>query len=240
MRAARDRLRRAARVAVLTGAGVSKESGIPTFREAQTGLWARFSPEELASPQAYRRDPEQVWRWYAERYRNCIRAEPNRAHRLLADLEMRRPEALLLVTQNVDGLHARAGSQRVQELHGNLTQARCERCQRTAPLGDPDTLELPPPCPHCGSPMRPNVVWFGENLPSSALEAAYVAFLEAEVALVIGTSGVVEPAASLARLTAQQGGLVIEINPEATPLSAYANLSLRTGASEGLSRLLDD
>ena len=235
---ARARLAHASRVAVLTGAGVSAESGVSTFRDAQTGLWARFSPQELASPAAYARDPLFVWRWYAQRYAVCSGAERNAAHGALADLERRVGKHFLLVTQNVDGLHARAGSARLVELHGNLGTARCEVCGHVAALPPPAEFTPPPPCPACGSRMRPNVVWFGEALPEAALERARSAFSAAEVALVIGTSGVVEPAAGLGHVARRAGAYLIEINPQATPLTPFADLSLRLGAGEGLRSLL--
>lgn len=234
---ARARLALASRVAVLTGAGVGAESGIPTFRDAQTGLWARFSPEELASPVAYARDPLFVWRWYEERYAVCARSEPNAAHGALAELERRVGEGFLLATQNVDGLHARAGSRQLVELHGSLHTARCERCGHIADLPPPGQFTPPPTCSVCGSRMRPNVVWFGEVLPEAALERAWEAFSYAEVALVIGTSGVVEPAAGLGRVAQRAGAYLIEVNPQETPLTPYADFSLRLGAGEGLDRL---
>ena len=170
---ARQCLQAAQRVAVMTGAGVSAESGIPTFRAAQTGHWARFKPEDLASPQAYRRDPETVWAWYAGRCRDVTAARPNPGHLALAELERRKEKAetaeaetgnFLLATQNVDGLHQRAGSRRLAELHGNLTRARCESCGLRQPLMAQEPF-TPPHCPACGVKMRPDVVWFGENLP---------------------------------------------------------------------------
>lgn len=236
---ARSVLSRASRVAVLTGAGVSAESGIPTFRDAQTGLWARFTPEDLASPAAYARDPLFVWSWYAERYAKCRACEPNDAHRALAALEARVGNGFLLATQNVDGLHVRAGSRRFVELHGNLATSRCETCGHVEPLPAPAGFTPPPTCEVCGGRGRPNVVWFGETLPPAALERAWAAFEEAEVALVLGTSGVVEPAASLGRVAKWAGATVIEINPDETPLTPYADLSLRTGASEGMRTLMD-
>ncbi len=224
-------------MAVLTGAGVSAESGIPTFRGAG-GLWEGFRPEELATPAAYARDPEKVWRWYAMRYTQVMAAEPNPAHLRLAELEQRKGDGFLLVTQNVDGLHLRAGSRRVVELHGSITRARCERCGHRQPLPPPDAFTPPPVCERCGGRMRPDVVWFGEFLDAELLARAERAFMTAEVALVIGTSAVVEPAASLGRAAKASGAYLIEINPEPTPLTPLADLSLRTSASEGLKTLL--
>ncbi|MVN85849.1 NAD-dependent deacylase [Deinococcus sp. HMF7620] len=238
---ARAALAAASRVAVLTGAGVSAESGIPTFRDAQSGHWARFRPEDLASPAAYERDPELVWDWYAGRYRDVLAAQPNGAHRLLAELERQKGAGFFLATQNVDGLHGRAGSGQgggqLVELHGNLVSARDEHTGEVVPLPDPDTLVTPPTSPR-GHRMRPNVVWFGEYLPEEALNAAQAAFAAAEVALIIGTSGVVYPAAGLAFETLEGGGTVIEINPDATELTPYMSFSLRDVASRGLAALL--
>ncbi|WP_424949830.1 SIR2 family NAD-dependent protein deacylase [Deinococcus sp.] len=237
-------LRSARRVVIMTGAGVSAESGIPTFRDAQTGHWARFRPEDLASPEAYWKGPELVWDWYAGRYRDVMAAAPNRGHTLLAELERRKlaeygESAFTLVTQNVDGLHLRAGSLPPLELHGNLTHGRCEACERVQPLPGPASFIPPPTCNVCRSRMRPNVVWFGELLPEEVLAAAQFAFERAEVALIIGTSSQVYPAAALADLTLQRGGAVIEINPDTTPLTRRATLSLRTTAGEGLAALMD-
>lgn len=249
LRAARARIISARRVAVLTGAGISRPSGIPTFRDA-AGLWKDFGVEEYATPQAYARNPVKVWQWYAGRYKNVMEAEPNRAHELLAELEsIQKPlsrgergwvEGFLLVTQNVDGLHGRAGSKNPVELHGNITQGRCERCGNRFALPAPEDFSPPPTCPECGSRARPNVVWFGELLPTGAFERAEQAFATCDTALVIGTSGEVEPAASLGRMAALSGAYLIEINPDRTPLSSLADLSLRTGAAEGMEALMGE
>ncbi|ADH62861.1 Silent information regulator protein Sir2 [Allomeiothermus silvanus DSM 9946] len=253
-REARRRLKEAKRVAVLTGAGISAPSGIPTFRDAG-GLWKDFRIEDYATPEAYRRDPLKVWEWYAWRYANAMQAQPNRAHRLLAELERqfttpsphvgdrltptaREGSGFLLVTQNVDGLHARAGSTHLVELHGSIGRARCEECGARFPLPDPGLFIPPPVCPKCGGRGRPDVVWFGELLPPGAFERAENAFAKAEVALVVGTSAEIEPAASLGRLASWAGAYLIEINPNQTPLSRLADCSLRMGAIEGLEALL--
>lgn len=235
IQAAKEKLKAASSIAVLTGAGISKPSGIPTFRDA-AGLWKDFDIEEYATPSAYARNPQKVWEWYGWRYQNVLQAQPNPAHFLLSELEQTKSD-FLLVTQNVDGLHARAGSKHLVELHGNLTQARCEQCQHRFDLPLPEQLALPPVCPKCGSRGRPNVVWFGEMLPNGAFEKALEAFSQCDVALIIGTSGEVEPAASLGRVASRMGAFVIEINPEATPLSSIADLSLRLGAVEGMEAL---
>jgi NAD-dependent deacetylase len=235
---ARKRLEEARKVAVLTGAGISKPSGIPTFRNAE-GLWKEFNPLEYATPKAYAKDPEKVWAWYAWRIAKVREARPNPAHQALAELERRvleRGGEFLLVTQNVDGLHARAGSRNLVELHGNILRARCEACGHRFPL--PEAFTPPPRCPRCGHRARPDVVWFGEFLPEGAWERAVRAFSEADVALVIGTSAEVEPAASLGRIAYASGAYLVEVNPEPTPLTPLAHLSLRQGAVEGMALLL--
>ncbi|MDT7920665.1 MAG: NAD-dependent deacylase [Meiothermus sp.] len=234
---ARKRLLTARRVAVLTGAGISQPSGIPTFRDA-AGLWKDFDIEEYATPWAYARNPQKVWEWYAWRYQRVMEAQPNPAHILLAALEQRVGEGFLLVTQNVDGLHGRAGSTRLVELHGNIARGRCERCEQRFLLPDPAQFAPPPYCPGCGHRGRPDVVWFGELLPQGAYQQAERAFAEAEVALVIGTSAEVEPAASLGRLASRKGAYLIEVNPNPTPLSGWADCTLRLGAVEGMEALI--
>lgn len=205
-----EALRSARHVAVLTGAGVSAESGLPTFRDAQTGLWARYSPEELATPQAFRRNPRLVWEWYAQRRRAALAASPNPAHLALAALARCVPR-LTLITQNVDGLHARAGSPDLIELHGNLTRARCS-VEQTRFLSWDEGPTLPPPCPVCGAPLRPDVVWFGELLPEEALSQAWAAARACDLFLSVGTSGLVEPAASLPRVAYGGGATLAVIN----------------------------
>jgi NAD-dependent deacetylase len=220
-------------VVVLTGAGISAESGIPTFR-GQEGLWKNYHVEDLATPEAYRQNPRLVWEWYKMRFETVIKAEPNAAHYALVKLA--ETKHLTLVTQNVDGFHERAGSREVLELHGNITKSCCERCGHLDALesgGDAMTM-----CSRCYCRARPNVVWFGETLPQAIFQKAVEAFASCDGALIIGTSGVVEPAASLARLAKQKGAFVIEINPKETPLSSIADLSLRTSAREGMTRLL--
>lgn len=205
-----EALRAARHVAVLTGAGVSAESGLPTFRDALTGLWARYSPEELASPQAFRRNPALVWSWYAERRRAALAAAPNPSHFALAELEARVPR-LTLITQNVDGLHRRAGSRDPIELHGDLTRARCS-AEGTVYTSWDEGEHIPPPCPACGAPLRPDVVWFGELLPEEALARAWTAAAACDLFLSVGTSGLVEPAASLPRVAYGAGATVAVIN----------------------------
>jgi NAD-dependent deacetylase len=207
-------LREARNVAVLTGAGISAESGIPTFRDALTGLWARYRPEDLATPEAFARDPRLVWEWYAWRRGIVQRAEPNAGHHALARLERLVPD-FVLVTQNVDGLHQRAGSARVFELHGNILRTRCSR-QGIIVERWVDGPEPPPRCATCGAPLRPDVVWFGELLPGEALHAAWDAASACDVFLSIGTSNLVEPAASLPWRAASAGAEVIVINTAVT------------------------
>lgn len=220
-----ERLRRANHVGVLTGAGTSAESGVPTFRDALTGLWAQYDPQELATPEAFARQPQLVWDWYAWRRELVARATPNPGHFALAELESRTPQ-FTLITQNVDGLHQRAGSRNVIELHGNLARVKCSRDDRVV-ASWPETGERPPHCPDCGALLRPDVVWFGENLPPAALSRAVRAARTADFFLTIGTSGIVQPAASLPLEAAQAGALTVEINPDTTPLSRWADYVLR-------------
>ncbi len=229
-------LRAARRVAVLTGAGISAESGVPTFREAQTGLWARYNPEELATPEAFRRNPRLVWEWYAWRKERVRQAEPNPGHLALADMERRIAE-FTLITQNVDGLHRRAGSQQVLELHGNLFRVKCFDEDRIVENW-PDSEEIPPRCPRCGALLRPDVVWFGEILPASVLRAAEQAAANAEVFFSIGTSALVYPAADLPFTALAAGVMVVEINPQPTPLSPHVTYSLHGPAGAVLPKLV--
>lgn len=226
-------LRGAARTVVLTGSGISAESGVPTFREAQTGLWERFDPLELATPEAFARDPGLVWDWYAWRRKLVTAARPNPGH--LAIAEMQRFD-LTLVTQNVDGLHQVAGSNGVLELHGNITRTRCS--VEGLEVVEYDEGESPPPCPSCGAPLRPDVVWFGEALPSGALSAASAAARGCDVFLSVGTSTLVYPAAALPFEALENGALVVEINPRETPLTPHAHHALRGPAANILPRLI--
>ena len=224
-------LRGARHVVVLTGAGVSAESGVPTFRDAQTGLWARFDPRELATPSAFARNPRLVWDWYAARREAVQQAQPNAAHHALAALE-RHARAFTLVTQNVDGLHARAGSRNLVELHGNIARVRCSREGTRVETWRDDDPRLPPRCAHCGAFLRPDVVWFEELLPPEALAAAEAAADRADLLLVIGTSAEVYPAAGLPLRARAAGARIVEINPERTALSDVADDVLRGRAGE--------
>ena len=204
-------LREARNVGVLTGAGISAESGIPTFREAMTGLWATFDPEELATMEAFRRQPRMVWEWYAERRKRIGEARPNPGHLALVELE-RRVGSFTLITQNIDGLHQAAGSRNVVELHGNIRRVKCAGEDTVVERWD-ETGELPPRCAVCGDHLRPDVVWFGELLPEAALQRAWQVAEECDLFLSIGTSNLVEPAAALPWLAHRSGATVLVINP---------------------------
>lgn len=229
-------------VAILTGAGVSAESGIPTFRDAQTGLWAKYDPMELATPQAFARDPNLVSRWYDERRRKCAECEPNPGHLTLAQLQDTFEEAgkgFTLITQNVDRLHQQAGSRDPIELHGTLWVWRCTSCGEEREERQTPFPEHPPRCA-CGGVRRPGVVWFGESLPESALTAAWSAAEHCGLFMSLGTSGVVEPAASLARVAASAGAKTVEINLEETPLSTMVDISARGATGELLPGVLSN
>jgi len=230
-----EHLSRARRVAVLTGAGISAESGIPTFRDALTGLWANYDPQTLATPEGFVRDPKLVWEWYAARRARIADVRPNPGHAALAALE-RRFEQFTLVTQNIDSLHQRAGSHEVVELHGNLMRVKCSREQVVVSTFAED--ESPPRC-HCGAYLRPDVVWFGEMLPVDALARAEEAAEHCEVFLSIGTSAQVYPAAELPLRALSAGATVIEINPERTSLTRHAHFSLHGASGVVLPQLLE-
>ncbi len=226
----------AQRVAVLTGAGISAESGVPTFRDAQTGLWAQYNPEELATPQAFQHHPKLVWDWYAWRRELVRGTRPNAGHFALVAMERHIP-TFTLITQNVDGLHRRAGSQRVLELHGNLFATKCFGCGKAVEHWE-DNGEVPPRCPFCSDRLRPDVVWFGETLPPATLREAETATLQCQVFLSIGTSTVVYPAAELPFTALRGGAMVVEINPQPTPLSAQADFVLQGKSGEVLPALV--
>ncbi|MGB8368629.1 MAG: SIR2 family NAD-dependent protein deacylase [Limisphaerales bacterium] len=226
----------ARRVTVLTGAGVSAESGVPTFRDAQTGLWAKFKPEELATPRAFRRNPRLVWDWYDWRRKRVADAQPNPAHHALAEMEKLFPQ-FRLITQNVDGLHQRAGSRNVIELHGNITRTKCFD-EGTVISIWPDTGDVPPKCPNCGGLLRPDVVWFEEPMPEAEMEQAMQASTHCDVFFSIGTSTVVYPAASLPFEALRNGATVVEINPQPTPFTSEAHHVLTGPAGIVLPQLL--
>jgi NAD-dependent deacetylase len=231
----------ARRVSALTGAGVSKESGIPTFRDALDGIWAQYDPTQLATPEAFAANPARVWDFYQTRRENLGDKQPNPGHVALAQLETLVPD-WALITQNIDDLHERAGSQRVIRLHGRLTATKCSAgCQGDPTLLDGSALDpdaRPPRCPHCGSFARPDVVWFGEALPADAIRAAQDAAAHAQVMLVIGTSGLVTPAADLPYLAQSRGAKIVEVNPLRTPLTSLADVWLAGASGEVLPRLL--
>jgi NAD-dependent deacetylase len=226
-------LRCAKSVFVLSGAGMSAESGLPTFRGVN-GYWGKYRVDDLASPEGFARDPRIVWRWYNERIRAYGDAQPNAGHYALAQLEQSVPR-LTIATQNVDSLHARAGSQNVLELHGHLREARCTDCKATVPI--PGGLDESRIEHDCGGRFRPQVVWFGEMLPQDVWERAAAAAAVADVILVVGTSAQVYPAAGLA--LQNEAAFVVEINPDATGLSGRCDCVIREGAAVALPRLAE-
>lgn len=228
-------LSRVERVVALTGAGISRESGVPTFRGAD-GLWRNFRPEELATPQAFQQKPRLVWEWYAWRRGLIAQVQPNPAHHALVMLEKLLPD-FTLITQNVDGLHRAAGSRHILEIHGCIWEVRCTDCGRVTP-DRRVPLPLLPSCGQCGALLRPNVVWFGETLNPALLTAAQAACFRAEVMLLIGTSGVVQPAASFGLWARQGGARLAEINPDPTPLTPYCDFVLPGKAGEVLPALV--
>lgn len=236
----RERIAEAASICVLTGAGMSAESGIPTFRDALTGLWSRFDPMTLASEEGFRADPQLVWDWYAERRAGVRAAQPNAGHLALAEFARRHPGRLTIVTRNVDDLHQRAGNVDTIRLHGDILQDRwLEPCPRR-PACDPSLAApgRPPRCNDCGHMARPGVVWFGEMLPPAALDAAEHAARECDVMLVVGTSGAVWPAAGVATQARSAGAFVAIVNPHASELDDFAHAAVRNTAALALPLLL--
>jgi NAD-dependent deacetylase len=230
-----DRLRRSQRWIVLTGAGISAESGVPTFR-GPGGLWEGARPEELASVAAFQNDPAKVWRWYRWRRGILESVSPNAGHRALAQIE-KGLQSFCLATQNVDGLHERAGSRHVLELHGNILRSRClEDCGAEVN----EDLKAPVPRCSCGAALRPDVVWFGEMVPPDLLERAFTEAARAEVCLIVGTSGIVYPAAALPEAARRAGALIIEVNPEETPLTPLCDAVVRGPAAELLPALVKE
>ncbi len=231
----RERLQRAERPVTLTGAGISAESGVPTFR-GNDGLWRNHRAEELATPEAFRRDPRLVWEFYDWRRRLLSEVRPNRAHYALVGMEEKKGH-FSIITQNVDGLHGLAGSQDVVELHGNIWRMRCAECGREEENRDVPLKEIPPRC-GCGGLLRPGVVWFGEMLPAGAINRAYELVETTDLMLVIGTSGVVQPAASFATMAKQRGAFVVEINPERTPISPFMDEVMNGKAGDILPQIV--
>lgn len=221
-------------ITALTGAGISAESGVPTFR-GKDGLWRNYNAQELATPEAFRRNPALVWEWYAWRRELIAACQPNPAHRTLVEIEEMLGD-FTVITQNVDGLHQAAGSEEVIELHGSIWRLRCTQCgdlreDRRVPLP-----RLPPRCHICGGLLRPDVVWFGESLRAQVLDAAWTAAAQCKTMLVIGTSAVVEPAASLPLVARRAGARLLDFNPDPTPVSGHADQVFREPAGEALPR----
>ncbi len=221
------------KVVAVTGAGVSKASGIPTFR-GKDGLWRNYRPEELATPEAFRNNPKRVWEWYIYRLKIIMNAKPNAAHITLAEIE--KHGNFTLITQNVDGLHREAGSQNILEIHGNIRRTWCTQCNHYAWLQKPPNT--PPHCSQCNNLMRPDVIWFGESLNAEILGNAMSAAESADLCLVVGTSGVVMPAASLIHYTKKTGGVIVEFNPRHTPITPIADLTVPLPAEIGLPKFI--
>jgi len=231
-----ETLRAARQVTVLTGSGISAESGVPTFRDAQTGLWSNFRPEDLATPEAFQRNPKLVWEWYAWRRELVAKVLPNPGHHALVEIERRLPR-FTLITQNVDSLHQRAGSRNVIELHGNISRTKCFEEDKIVNEWQ-ESGDVPPRCPSCGGRLRPDVVWFGEMLPPDAIERAFAVSRSCDLFLSIGTSTLVHPAAGLPFEALQHGATVVEINPDATPLTLRATFALRSASGVILPELV--
>lgn len=231
-----EKLWEAGSVAVLTGAGISAESGVPTFR-GEGGLWKRFRAVDLATPEAFSRDPQLVWEFYNWRRELIAPLAPNPGHLALAEMERRLSAHFTLITQNIDGLHQKAGSRNVIELHGNLWHVRCPRCSN---VSEDRRTPLPglPVCDSCGSLLRPHVVWFGETLEPQVLHAAFEAIENCDLMMVIGTSGTVQPAASMGIEAKRNGATVAEINLEPTPFSDFYTISVLGKSGEILPKLL--
>jgi len=229
-------LKNAKRIAILTGAGVSAESGIPTFRDAQTGFWSKFDPQDLASLDAFEKDPKLIWQWYEERREYVRKAEPNPGHVALAALAELKPE-LTLITQNVDNLHQRAGSRNVLQLHGSLFEGRTLYGEEIIDLAEP--LEaLPPKHPVSGEMLRPAIVWFGEYLPERVLDDSMRAAEECDLFLVIGTSALVQPAASIPMVAKHHGAVLVDINPEPSAITDAADYFLSGPSGKVLPALI--
>ncbi len=225
-----DILNRTSRVAVLTGAGISAESGIPTFR-GEEGLWKNFRAEQLATPQAFAQNPDLVWEWYDWRRGIIGSKDINNGHRVLSKWESIFP-TYTVITQNIDGFHAKAGSTSIVELHGNIWKMRCTEEGTVTENYETPLKELPPRCPNCGAMLRPHVVWFGESLEPAVIQQAFALSSSCEVIFVVGTSAVVQPAASLPIAAADAGAKIVEINPDPTPLTVYTNFSFRGNSGE--------
>ena len=228
-------LQAAEKIVASTGSGISAESGVPTFR-GEDGLWKTYRAEELATPMAFAHNPELVWEWYDWRRQLMASKEPNAGHQVLAEWEKSFP-SFSLITQNIDGLHARAGSHNILELHGNIWKLRCTQEGTICDNHEAPLKELPPRCPQCGNLLRPHVVWFGESLDMGVLRQATQLSSECDIMFVIGTSAIVQPAASLPLAALEAGAKLVEVNPEATPLTPYAHFSFRGKAGEVLPQI---
>ncbi len=228
-------LARSRSVVVSTGAGISKESGIPTFRDAPNALWANFDPETLATPEGFRQNPSLVWRWYGERRNMISDATPNKGHEALAEMESMFEE-FMLVTQNIDNLHRQAGSVNLIEIHGNIFRYKCLDVGH--PIDElPDDDHEPPHC-ECGSMIRPDIVWFGEMLPEEGLDRAMRALQTCDTALIVGTSGTVHPAAGFASVAKEAGATLIEVNPEETPITEIADIFVQSTSAKALEQIV--
>ena len=239
-------LRKATRIVILSGAGVSAESGIPTFRDKQTGLWEKFDAAELATPYAFERDSALVWGWYEWRRAAVLNAQPNPAHRAIAAMA-NHVQQFALITQNVDDLHERAGSRNVLHLHGELSRPYCENCRQ--PYAHPTEIPQlppagaridPPRCASCGAKIRPGVVWFGERIPNDVWDSARDAAKHCDLFLVCGTASVVQPAASLTDIAADAGATTIQVNPNPTDIDGSVTFNLPGLAGTILPRLVED
>lgn len=237
MEKAIQKINQASRISILTGAGISAESGIPTFR-GNGGLWRNFRAEELATPEAFQRDPVLVWEWYEMRRQICKKAEPNPGHRAIAELE-KRTSNFRLFTQNVDGLHKRAGSKKITELHGNIFTGRCTNCRCLEENLDTPLSNLPPECPVCGNHLRPHILWFGETYDQEMLSESIEFLRKTDLILIIGTSGQVTVPVYLAQEAMRAGAFSIEINPEESTLTDSVDISLRGKSGEILPRLVN-
>ena len=241
---AAELIQRSIRIVILTGAGVSKESGVPTFRDALDGLWSQYDPMKLATPNAFEANPKLVWDWYEIRREMMGEAKPNPGHYALAELESRCP-GMLLITQNIDDLHEQAGSKNVIHLHGNIAQNKCYfDCQGNPTVVDVSKIQWdresgPPPCPHCGRWVRPDVVWFTEQLSDRELQAAEHASVDCELMIVVGTSGLVTPAATLPHFAGHSEANIIEVNPEYSMITRIADIVLRGPSGEILPRVME-
>ncbi len=236
---ARELVKKAEKICALTGAGISAESGIPTFR-GKDGLWNKYDPTELATPTAFARDPKLVWEWYNWRRKLIAKAEPNPAHLAMARLEKIKGNNFAVITQNVDGLHRKAGNENVLEVHGNIWKVRCTSCSYEEFNYKVPLPEIPPVCPECGALLRPGVVWFGESLPYDVLDEVEGRLRKCNLLLVIGTSGIVQPAASFAFIAKHNDASVIEVNLQPTPITEIADIFLQGKAGEILPEIIPE